>query len=178
MCRIPRSTATRSSSLISPPRALPRVFGIALLIGTLLAATEAQPQNAFEQSTESYRAYLGVTPASRLREAPELIDMDKRLHADLLRQRNMQHITIAVFDKRTNERVTDVTLIGRVRHARWRHPHWIERPLERMRVGGVTTFGNFFRMAEPGEYRIVARIYRTEADAPEIAEFTYELPEP
>ena len=46
-----------------------------------------------------------------------------------------------------------------------------------MTVAGVITYGNFFRMADRGEYQIVLHIYSTAGDQPEVARFVYRRPD-
>lgn len=129
------------------------------------------------QETESFRVDIGVIPAQTLRQRPAFIDENKELHGDLLYRPDMHHLTASVLDARSGERVSDATVIANVRHQKWRHGLEVERPLGRMKTGGTITYGNFFRMADPGSYTITVKIYRPQGDRAEIARFSYTKPE-
>ena len=155
---------------------VPRSLAMALVIVSALAGPARAGDPGLRHEGTSYRVHLGVTPAWRLEQMPELVDRDKHLHGGLARELNTMHVTAAIFDRRGN-RVSGVTVIAELSHRRWTHPARLVRPLERMTVGGVITYGNFFRMAERGEYQIVLHIYSTAGDQPEVARFVYRRPD-
>lgn len=130
-----------------------------------------------EQESASYRVHLGVVPARQIEAQPELVDRDKTLHGGLAREPGTQHLTVSILDRQRGARVADATVIAAVRHKRWPSRQKVERPLERMRVGGVVSYGNYFPMPEHGEYEVVLRIYSTAGNGPEVVRFTYKRPE-
>ncbi len=132
---------------------------------------------ALEQESASYRVHLGVVPARRIEQQPELVDRDKTLHGGLAREPGTQHLTVSILDRKSRARVTDATVIAAVRYKRWTARQKLERPLERMHLGGVVSYGNYFPMPEHGEYEIVLHIYTTAGIGPEVVRFTYKRPE-
>ncbi len=132
---------------------------------------------ALEQESANYRVHLGVVPARRIEQQPELVDRDKTLHGGLAREPGTQHLTVSILDRKSGARVIDATVIAAVRQKGWAARRKMERPLERMQVGGVVSYGNYFPMPEHGEYEVVLRIYATAGNGPEIVRFTYKRPE-
>ncbi len=153
------------------------IFLVAAALAVWPALSPAAAPAALELESASYRVHLGVVPARQIEQQPELVDRDKTLHGGIAREPGTQHLTVSVLDRQRGTRVTDATVIAAVRHKRWGQRRKVERPLERMQVGGVVSYGNYFPMPEHGEYEIVLRIYATAGDAPETVRFTYKRPE-
>lgn len=148
-----------------------------LLMTAVSSGAAVGRDSGWHRQTKHYSVYLGVVPVRLLKEQPKLVDMDKTLHGGLMQEPDTQHLTVAVFDAKTEQRVTDATVIAEVRHKRRIDRKTIERPLERMYVGGVVSYGNFFPMAEHGDYEINLKIYVTPSEGPETVKFVYKKPE-
>ena len=152
----------------------------AILAGVIAIVAPSEvvaTHTSLHQQTAHYSVYLGVVPARLLKEQPKLVDMDKTLHGGLMQEPDTQHLTVSVFAAKTEKRVTDATVIAEVRHKKWVDGKRVERPLERMLIGGVITYGNFFPMAEHGDYEISLKIYTTSGEGSDKVRFIYKRSE-
>ncbi len=140
-----------------------------------LAAWTLTPAATFEATTPGFRVHLGVVSAVTLRQAPELIDKEKRLHANAIERPDMQHVLVSVFSAKSGQRVEDATVIAAVRPNE-RRATTIERPLERMRTAGAIAYGNFFEMPRAGKYKITVQIYLPQGDRAETVKFDFTKP--
>lgn len=131
----------------------------------------------FHANTNSFSVDIGIVAARDLRKRPDFIDRHKEFHGEALYAPDMHHLTVAISDRKTGKNVPDATVIAAVRHKKWRHRERVERPLERMAINDTISYGNFFRMAEPGIYEISLKIYRPQGNGPEEANFSYEKPQ-
>jgi hypothetical protein len=147
------------------------VFVLALIGAGWISAFAA----TFEASAPSFRVHLGVVSAATLRQAPELIDRDKRLHGGALQQPDMQHVLVSVFSTKSGKRIEDATVIAAVQ-PEGRRSAPTERPLERMRTAGTISYGNFFEMPQAGKYEITVHIYLTRGNGAETVKFDYTKP--
>lgn len=145
---------------------------IALLTGVGWTSTSAA---TFEATTPNVRVHLGVVSAATLRQAPELIDQEKRLHGGAMQQPDMQHVLVSVFSIKSGQRVRDATVIAAVR-AEGQRAAPIERPLERMRTAGTISYGNFYEMPRAGKYEITVHIYLPQSTRAETVKFNYTRP--
>ena len=87
------------------------------------------------------------------------------MHGGPPRGRHVHHLTAALFDARTGDRVEDVTVDARVA------PLGLAgetRRLEPMEIAETITYGNFFSFPEEGGYRLRLRIERTGEPATEV----------
>ncbi len=139
------------------------------LIATPAPAVE--PGSHLESA--SYHIYLGVVPASQIKENPALVDGDKTLHKGNNAGDTSQHVLVAVFYKPNNERVASATVITRVRLKKLLNQTNVEKPLEKMLTSGLITYGNYFQMPTQGDYEITVRIYDTNKDEAETVTFLY-----
>lgn len=153
-------------------QAFSRLGLIVVLAG---AAWTPAPAADFEAATPNVRVYLGVVSAAALRQAPELIDQEKRLHGNAMQQPDMQHVLVSVFSAKTGQRIEDATVIAIVQ-PEGRSAVPIERPLERMRTSGAIAYGNFFEMPRAGEYEITVQIYLPQGNRAETVKFDYTKP--
>ena len=119
----------------------------------------------------NYHVYLGVVPASLIKENPTLVDGDKNLHRDDSMGDSSQHVLVAVFRKPNNERVVNATVIAQVGIKKLLAGAKAEKPLEKMLTSGVVSYGNYFSMPKPGEYEITVRIYEPNKDQAEAVKF-------
>lgn len=87
----------------------------AILLTFLAAPLAAWAADAsWHHESASYHVYLGVVPASLIKEYPALVDGDKSLHRDNNAGDSSQHVMVAVFRKLNNERGVNATVIARV----------------------------------------------------------------
>jgi hypothetical protein len=99
---------------------------------------------------------LGIVPAETLRGRPEE-DAVSKMHGGVPSGKSMYHVMVAIFDAKTGQRVTDAQVRARVEEVGLTRE---EKVLEPMKVADAVTFGNFFRMAGQGTFRITVQIRR------------------
>jgi len=151
------------------------IFAILLtFLGAPAPVLAAEASSHLESA--NYHVYLGVVPASLIKEYPALVDGDKTLHRDDNVEDSSQHVMVAVFRKLNNERVVNATVIARVSINKLLGGAKAEKPLEKMLTSGLVTYGNYFSMPKQGEYEIAVRIYEPNKDQPESGTFVYKKP--
>lgn len=124
--------------------------------------------------SKSYQVYLGVVPANRITKDPYLIDRDVSLHGGIKSlSANDYHVMVAIFDKKTNERIKDATVTAKVEKKGLMSGDEIVLPMEKMITSGTVTYGNFYRMSRDESYEIEVVIYRPRQSGYEEVEFTY-----
>ena len=106
------------------------IFTILLTYLGALAPVLAAEESAHQESA-NYHVYLGVVPASLIKENPSLVDGDKTLHRDDNVEDSSQHVMVAVFRKPNNERVANATVIARVGVKKLLGGAKAEKPLEK-----------------------------------------------
>lgn len=140
-------------------------------------AVQAEDAGAWRAESDTYRAYLGVVPASLIRREPVLVDGDRTLHGGAEEQSSAaQHVMVAVYRKADNRRVAGATVIARVKKASLLGGGSQEKPLERMATTGGITYGNYFDMPDAAKYEIEVRIYEANRNGSEELEFSYVRP--
>jgi hypothetical protein len=99
--------------------------------------------------------YLGITPAAAIQAHPGA-NREAVMHGGP-RGRHAHHLTAALYDARTCDRVEDVTIDARVA------PLGLAgetRRLEAMEIAGTVTYGNYFALQGNEAYRITLSIWR------------------
>jgi hypothetical protein len=99
---------------------------------------------------------LGIVPAETIRARPEDY-AEFKMHGGVPSGKSMYHVMVAVFDANTGLRVTDAQVRARVEDVGLTSE---EKKLEPMQIAGALTYGNFFRMAGQGTFRITVQIRR------------------
>lgn len=149
------------------------VLGAVLLTGK----ANAEEPGGWHAESETYRAYLGVVPASLIKRQPVLVDGDRALHGGAAEQSGAsQHVMVALYRKSDNARVVGATVIAEVKRAKLLGGAEQETPLERMATTGGITYGNYFDMPEQGAYDIELTIYESNRNGGEEVEFSYVRP--
>ena len=162
----------RTSRVLAGSSIVLTVFLTLLAPPARLLAAEASSH----LESASYHVYLGVVPASLIKENPALVDGDKTLHRDDNVGSSNQHLLVAVTKKTDNARVANATVIVRVGIKKLLRGVNVEKPLEKMLTSGVVTYGNYVSMPTQGEYEITVRIYEPNKDQPETVTFIYKKP--
>ena len=146
------------------------IFAILMTFLGMPAPVLAAEESAHLESA-NYHVYLGVVPASLIKENPALVDGDKTLHRDDSMGDSSQHVLVAVFRKPNKERVVNATVIAQVGLKKLLRGAKAEKPLEKMLTSGVVSYGNYFSMPKPGEYEITVRVYEPNKDQAEVVKF-------
>lgn len=106
------------------------------------------------QSAAGLTVDLGIVPAENIRKRPEDLAA-YRMHGGVPSGKSMYHVMVAVFDTKTGARISDAQVRARVEEVGLTSE---DKPLEAMRVVDAVTYGNFFRMAGSGTFRITVQI--------------------
>ncbi|HXZ55460.1 MAG TPA: hypothetical protein VEH03_08405 [Burkholderiales bacterium] len=106
------------------------------------------------QTAAGLKVELGIVPAETLRGRPEE-DAVRQMHGGVPSGKSMYHVMVAIFDARTGQRVTSAQVRARVEEVGLTSE---ERALQPMQVANAVTYGNFFRMAGSGTFRITVQI--------------------
>lgn len=108
------------------------------------------------QSAAGLKVDLGIVPAETIRARPEEY-AEWKMHGGVPSGRSMYHVMVAIFDAKTGQRITDAQVRARVEEVGLTSE---DKKLESMQVANAVTYGNFFRMAGQGTFRITVQIRR------------------
>jgi hypothetical protein len=114
--------------------------------------------------------YLGITPAVIVR-SHAASHAEATMHRGPPAGRHVQHLTAALFDDRTGERIEDATVEARVTPLGMAS---MTRGLEPMAIADTVTYGNYFTMRDAGAYRIRLAITRSGDRRPVMLEFAHQ----
>ena len=144
-----------------------------LLFLSVMSNSYASDSN-WHAETKSYNVYLGVVPASVIKNNPLLIDREKTLHGGTHNTSSAsQHIMVSIFTKSGNKRVQNATAIAKVKNKKLLGRLKIQKPLEKMRTSGTTTYGNYFELPKNGKYDVEVDIYQSNKNGSEKAKFNF-----
>lgn len=142
------------------------------MLATLTVAS-AGPASAGVQDRDrtvgDLRVVLGVMPAALLTDHPEQHE-EATMHGGLPAGRSYYHVLVALFDRRTGERITEADVHASVGELGF-NPSL--RDLKRMNAGGVVTFGNFFAMPDTGPYQITVTVRTPQSPVPVDVKFVH-----
>jgi len=116
--------------------------------------------------------YLGVIPAEMIRSRPGE-STEAHMHGGVPPGPGVYHIMVALFDRATGQRITDAVVSAQVRSARGES---LDTPLDSMTVANAVTYGNYFRMPDPGSYGITVFIGRPGSPGVMEAQFRHMRP--
>lgn len=147
------------------------VFTVFLL--SVSGATGAE-NSARHALSGSYQVYLGVVPGNRITKEPYLVDRDISLHGGIESLgASDYHVMVAIFDKNTNARIKDATVIAKIEKKGIMSSDEAVLPMEKMITSGTVTYGNFYNLKKNTEYEIELKIYRPRQSGYEEVEFAY-----
>jgi len=115
---------------------------------------------AYGQSSSDYVVvddvviYYAVLPAEMLRVFPSGSE-EGRMHGGIPSGKHIHHVQIALFNAKTNERITDFRVAVTVAEVGLGS---IERDLEPFQVGDAVTYGNYFDFQKRALYEIKVRL--------------------
>ncbi|OGA43503.1 MAG: hypothetical protein A3G24_21860 [Betaproteobacteria bacterium RIFCSPLOWO2_12_FULL_62_13] len=111
--------------------------------------------------------HLGVTPAESLRGQPE-----STTHGAVPSGKGQYHIVVALFESPGGRRINNAEITAKVGEIGL---HTVEKRLDPMVIANTITWGNYFQMSTPGQYRIELKI-RRRGVAPADVNFDYSIP--
>lgn len=123
------------------------------------------------QAVEGVTAYLGVVPFAAIREHQK--DYPASVYATAPPGSDEYYVTIALFDAKNHERITDATVQARVLGTAEASS---EKTLQAITVANALTYGNYFAMPGAGTYKITVRVSRPTAVKPVEVQFLYKRP--
>lgn len=94
--------------------------------------------------------YMGILPAEMIRGHPAE-HPETSMHGGKPKASNQYHVMVALFDAKTLERISDARVSARVAEVGLAGD---EKPMEAMNIADTITYGNYFRMAGHGPFRI------------------------
>lgn len=128
------------------------VTGMALFVMLFSTAQASGPSN--QKSVQGISIYLGVVPASVVSDHdPE--HPESKMHGGAPRDSHNEHIMVALFDEKSGKRITEADVTAEVSRPGLQP---IQKNLEPMPISGAMTFGNYFKMADDGMYRIEIKV--------------------
>jgi hypothetical protein len=102
------------------------------------------------QTVGNVRIYLGVMPAQIILGHPAT-HPEASMHGGPPTGDDEYHVIVSLFDNRTGEPITRAAASARVSES---GPPGEEKKLEPMNIAGALTYGNYFKMAGTGPFRI------------------------
>lgn len=118
-------------------------------------SSAAAGDTELHQVVDGIAIYFGVLPAEMIRGHPKE-HPESQMHGGIPTDRRY-HITIAIFDDKSSERIGNAEVTVKVVGSRGAAVH---KALELMTVAGKVSYGNYFRMPGEGPYRIEVEIRR------------------
>ena len=147
---------------------------VALAVLALVACDRAKSLPSHTQTVDGMRIELGVIPAKDIEGHPVDTQAPGALHGGVADVTGSHHITVALFDEKSGERISNARIRAGVGDRSYNHePGTL---LEPMQVNGTGTYGGFFRMPGSDVWRIHLEIERPGVARKSEAEFAYEHP--
>jgi hypothetical protein len=148
-----------------------------LLLAFMLMTTTAMVPVAAADATLTrvvgdVTVHLGVTPVAKAVER-ETSHASEVTHGRKRVGKAAQHVVVALFETKSGERITDAQVSVTVAELGLNTE---EKPLARMTVGGVTSYGNTFDIRPGGRYTIKVAIRRPGVHTPVETSFDYSRP--
>jgi len=131
-------------------RRLASLCATVLLFGLTAACPALADSSSDSQTVGNLVIYLGLLPAPMiLGHPPE--HPEASMHGDRPAGADQYHVIVALFDARNGERITDAEVSARVSEIGLGGQ---EKKLDPMKIAGTVTYGNYFKMAGAGPFRI------------------------
>ena len=143
---------------------IPAITALAIFAAAEAALAQDTRQHVTAGAVDIYYGFLPAEVAGRRTAAHDAAPMHGRA------RKGDYHLMVAVYDK-GGERITDADVratVGELGMAGAR------KPLEPMRIGDTITFGNYFSMRSPAQYRIAIEIRLPRVAKPIEARFDYD----
>ncbi len=118
-------------------------------------SSAAAGDTELHQVVDGIAIYFGVLPAEMIRGHPKE-HPESQMHGGIPTD-SRYHITIAIFDDKSSERIGNAEVTVKVVGSRGAA---VRKALELMTVAGKVSYGNYFRMPGEGPYRIEVEIRR------------------
>ena len=145
-------------------------FGLLLASGTAQAVYNPDtPDSSGSIIADGLLIYYAVVPAGMMRQFPRT-SPERRMHGGVPHGPHWHHVMVALFDKATNERISDATVRADITDLGFATEKVV---LERSAAGGAETYMNYFQFDQSGIYTIELTITPESGGVPVTAEFRY-----
>jgi hypothetical protein len=129
---------------------LPGLLAFLLLLVAGVLAPATADTGSDSKTVGNVVIYLGILPAEMIRGHPKG-HPEATMHGGQPGGSGQYHVVIALFDAKSGTRITKADISARVSEIGLAGE---EKKLEPMEIAGTETYGNFFRMAGHGPFRI------------------------
>lgn len=154
--------------LTAPLRVATAVTLIAMLPGLVKPAVAAS-DSALSRTVDGMTIYIGVIPSEiAAKHLPS--HQEAQMHGGRRSGDRFQHLIVAVYDAKTNQRITDAKVTASVADPGITDK---EKPLEPMTIADTLSYGNYFSMTPKGRYLITVSVRRPGVHQPTRAQFDY-----
>jgi hypothetical protein len=143
-----------------------------VLLAALGLPADAGGQEDSVRTADGLVVYLGVLPAAMIQGYPA-DHPEGAMHGGVPRGRDAYHVTVAVFDTASGERVESATVEARVAA---QGMVGTTRQLEPMLIADTVTFGSYFTLRGEGPFDIEVTITRAGTGAPVTVQFSHPHP--
>ena len=131
-------------------RMFPGLFGLTLLLLCGLAGPAMADTGSGSKTVGNVVIYMGLLPAEMILGHPA-DHPESSMHGGRPKGSGQYHVVIALFDAKTGARIEKAEVTARVSEIGLAGE---EKKLEPMEIAGTETYGNYFRMAGSGPFRI------------------------
>lgn len=107
----------------------------------------------YYKTADNLAVYFAVIPSELMGHSPE--HPEKVTHAGTSAERRQHHVVVALFDTKTGRRITDADVTATVGEPGLTPS---SKKLERMFIAGTVSYGNFFPMSNPYQYRFAIQV--------------------
>ncbi|OGA54806.1 MAG: hypothetical protein A3F74_25070 [Betaproteobacteria bacterium RIFCSPLOWO2_12_FULL_62_58] len=125
---------------------------VAAFLATALVIVSGVSAADLTKSASGMTVRLGITPAESMRGQPET-----KLHGGVPSGKGQHHVVVALFESASGKRISNAEITAKVGELGLRT---VEKKLDPMVIDKTVTWGNFFQMSSPGQYRIELKIRR------------------
>ena len=151
----------------APLRGWTFLLALALMAHQCALAAEQQPLKA-----GGLEIFHGVIPAEIILGHPA-DHIERKMHGGVPGGRGQHHLIVSVFESKSRQRIADAAVTARVTEVGLGGQ---QKKLEPMQFAGAMTYGNYFRMAARGPYRIEIEILRPGSTGPVKTSFEFSHP--
>ncbi|WP_339913137.1 hypothetical protein [uncultured Brevundimonas sp.] len=156
-------------SVAHPMRHWAHPLLLAAVVALALASCQAKPVEGQSQTVDGLRLVYGVIASEKVGDHPRS-HPESRMHDGP--PPGTDHVTLAVFDATTNQRINDAQVSLSIEGPRNAGPG--AGRLDPMHLDGSTTYGGYVSLQHPGRYLLIFHVARPgRRDDPVRAAFAY-----
>lgn len=143
---------------------------LTLLAALLASSARAQGEaNSGVKTAGGMTVYIGLVPAAMLKSHLPT-HTEREMHGGAPKGIHETHLTVAVFDAATGNRIEDAVVYARISPLQFAGER---KQLEPMRIADTTTYGQFFNFPGADSYTITVEVQKAGAAAPVRFDFPF-----